>query len=147
MNGVEDVISSATPISSSGPDLTFDLTRFQPRTFAVTIAGSPTVGMGQYRVTPSQSAALDVSISVRLAARSANVHFKLPAGEQIVNLGIVDASGKLIRSLVKNGNCGAARNFVVDARNDHSANLGKGLYFVFLTTNRSRLSTRLMVVE
>jgi hypothetical protein len=37
--------------------------------------------------------------------------------------------------------------FVLDGRSDHSANLGRGLYFVYLTTARSCMSARLMVVE
>ena len=107
MTGVEEIIPSASAITTSGADLTFDLTKYQPRTFAVTIAGSPAITGAATPGAKMHSSSIPLTVSQQ--NRALKIAVTLDGRYSVV---INDIAGR--RTCAWQGS--GAQNFVVDSK-------------------------------
>lgn len=142
VNGQEEAKGAAT---FSGSDLTFNMTKYQPKTFAVSL-GVP-VAVNQKFEDLLRPKATEMTVTVSMAS-GCNVHVSLrvPADAKILGVSIVDVAGRLVQKLAPRSG-GASQAFVWDGRDLYSHSVGKGVYFVNVATDRGHSSARLPVVQ
>lgn len=144
LNGTEEAVVGGSAFSSSGQTLAFSLSRFQPRTFGVTLSGSPQVSTyprgSWYRGGPST----DIAVRMALPGHTSTATFRLGLGETVKSIRVLNASGRLVKSLSE-GQSPDCRLVAWDGRTDDGAGVGAGLYFVCVRTSLS-VQTAPMVV-
>jgi hypothetical protein len=143
VNGLEEAKGAA---QFSGSELTFDLAKYQPKTFSIKLGNVVGIG-GKFddllRAVPSNRV-----ISVSLAsARAAHAELRIPRGETVDAIAILDARGRMVRTLVKGGDAAPAESLVWDGRNGAGRIVGPGVYFVSCLTDQGRIAARLTKTE
>jgi alpha-mannosidase len=143
VNGMEDVKGAA---QFSGSDLTFNLTKYQPKAFSVKLGPIVAVMKGiQELIRYSGS---EVMVNVRMTRGDRRqASFRVPAGATIRSIAVYNAIGKQLVELVKGDRFAGPTTIAWDGRGDGSRPVGAGLYFVTCVTDQGRFSARLMVTD
>ena len=128
----------------SGGDLVFNLTKYQPKAFAVTL-GSPVAVSRRFEDLLQQGTGARTVTVTLASARAVRVALRVPADAQRWSVTISDAAGRLIRRLASSDR--APRSLAWDGRNMDSRRVGKGVYIVNVITDRGNSSARLPVVQ
>lgn len=143
VNGQEEPKDAAT---FSGCDLTFNMTRYQPKTFLVQL-GAP-VGVNQRFVDLMQPKPGEVALTVSLAScKSIRTEMMIPYGAKIRSLSVTDALGRLVRKLAEDKSMTQPNAFVWDGNDTHAQKVRTGVYFVHCVTDRGHLTGRLSVMQ
>jgi alpha-mannosidase len=143
VNGLED---SQGPAQFSENELTFNLTKYQPKAFAVQLG--PVSALSKGRREFIRFGAPAMTVNVRLAGglhRMAS--FRVPAGATIRSIAVYDALGAQVVELVKGKRFVASTSIAWDGRGVGSLPVGAGLYFVTCITDQGRASATLMKME
>ena len=141
VNGLEEAKGAA---QISGSDLIFNLTKYQPKTFAFTLGAPVAVASSYEDLLRPKLTERTVSVSLE-SARNIHVFLRVPVDSKILGVSINDAAGRLVQKLVSQG--GAPQAFVWDGRDLYSRRVGRGVYFVTIATDHGKSSARLPVVQ
>jgi hypothetical protein len=87
-----------------------------------------------------------VSIGLTRAPRE-KVAVAIPYGENVRGLSITDVSGRLVQMYAVGGTSAANRTLLWDGKDLFSQAAHAGVYFVTVTTDRARVSARLLLVK
>jgi alpha-mannosidase len=143
VNGLEEPKGAAT---FSGSDLTFDLTKFQPRTFSVQL-GTP-VSVRQKFSDLLYPKPKEVMLTVALASnRGVRTEMRLPYGAWIRTLSITDVLGRVVRKLAAGQNATHASMIVWDGKDMNSQFVRTGVYFVRCMTDQGHWTGRMAVEQ
>jgi hypothetical protein len=143
VTGLEEAKGAAT---FSGKELTFDMKRYQPKTFSVQL-GTP-VSINQRFGEFLQPKPSEVTLTVALAfSKKSIATIKLPYGERIRGISIVDATGRIVQKMAREGNITSASTIVWDGGDMNAQRVRAGVYFVNCETGHGRVTTRLTVVQ
>ena len=140
VNGLEEPKGAAT---FSGSDLTFNLTKFQPKAFSVQL-GTPVAVNGKFGDLVPHTG--EVTLTVVLASdRSIRTEMRLPYGAKIRTLSITDALGRVVRNLAQDQSATHARMIVWDGKDMNSQRVRTGVYFVRCMTDQGHWTGRMPV--
>jgi hypothetical protein len=143
VTGLEEAKGAAT---FSGKELTFNMTKYQPKTFSVQLAAPVAViqKFGDF-LQPRPS---EVTLTVALAfSKKSIATIKLPYGERIRGISIVDATGRIVQKMAREGNITSASTIVWDGGDMNAQRVRAGVYFVNCETGHGRVTTRLTMVQ
>jgi hypothetical protein len=141
VTGLEEAKGTA---QFAGGDLIFNLTKYQPKTFALTL-GAPVAVYPKFDdLLHPKAVGKTVSVAVG-SARTIHVSLRIPANAKILGISISDAAGRLVQKLALQG--GASQTVAWDGRDLYSRRAGSGVYFVNIATDRGASSARLPVMQ
>jgi alpha-mannosidase len=143
VNGQEELKGPAT---FAGSDLTFNLTKYQPKTFSVQL-GTP-VSVSQKFADLMQPKPAEVTVTVALASgKGLRTEITLPYGAMIRSLAITDALGRTVQNLVQDKVVKSASTFTWNGKDMYSRQIRTGVYFIHCQTDRGHKTSRLSVVN
>jgi len=143
VNGQEEPKGAAT---FSGSDLTFSMTRYQPKTFSVQL-GAP-VAVNQRFSDLMQPKPSEVMVTVALAScKSLRAELSVPYGAKIQSLSITDALGRTVQTLAQEQVVKGARTFVWNGKDMHARQTQTGVFFVRCVTDMGHRTSRLSIVN
>jgi alpha-mannosidase len=141
VNGLEEAKGPAT---FSGSDLTFNLTKYQPKAFSIQL-GTPVAVFGKF-ADLVQPKLREVTLTVALASnRSVRTEMRLPYGAKIRTLSIADALGRIVRNLAEGQIAARARTIVWDGKDMDAQRVRAGVYFVRCITDQGHWTGRMAV--
>lgn len=149
VTGQEDEITAQSvlprvkpgPVSASGKDITFDLSPFSIRAFALTLDEPTSI----YNATDKMNAKPTIPFSIQIMQRKLN--FLLYPNETIKKVVITNMAGKRIQVLHNKALKGNDAVYRWDGKNTGGFHVSSGLYVVNVVTNKRHTSQKLPMVQ
>ena len=143
VNGIEEPKAAA---AFSGGDLTFDLTKYQPKTFSVQLG----VAYGDNRAISGhmQNKPAYTTLTVVLGSSKTGIaRLGVPYGAKIRSLSITNALGRVVRKLSDGQSIKQDLTISWDGKDDNSRHVQVGLYFVHCVTDIGSSTGKLPVAQ